>query len=114
MTTVTSSSSTTARDDAVVIRVAVAADAPALERLALLDSAPRPLTGMILVGEQDGEIRAARSLADDRTVADPFRATAGLTALLATRAQLLRGARPARTRGPALVRRRAATLVTLR
>jgi hypothetical protein len=102
-------------DDTVVIRLAVAADAAGLERLAQLDSAPRPLRGPVLVAESDGELRAARSLRDGRAIADPFRPTAGLLALLETRAALLRGAaRPDRTRGPGLLRRRQPARATIR
>jgi hypothetical protein len=114
MTSVTPLPAAASRDDTVVIRLAVAQDAPTLERLALLDSAPRLLSGTVLVAEVDGELLAARAVEDGRTVADPFRRTAHLTALLATRAQLLRGAHPVRTGGPALLRRRPGVLATLR
>jgi hypothetical protein len=82
-------------DDTVIIRVAVAADAPALARLAALDAA-RPLHGQILLAESGGVALAALSLDDDRTAADPFRPTAGHVALLRTRADLLRGERSRR------------------
>ena len=114
MTSVTPLPAAVSRDDTVVIRLAVAQDAPALERLALMDSAPRPLAGTVVVAEVDGELLAARSVEDGRAVADPFRRTAHLTALLATRAQLLPGAHPVRTRGRGLLRRRPAILATLR
>ncbi|HSD78000.1 MAG TPA: hypothetical protein VLA98_11360 [Solirubrobacteraceae bacterium] len=100
--------------DTVVIRLASAADAPALERLARLDSAPRPLRGAILVAESGGELRAARALDDGRAIADPFHPTAGLVALLETRAALLRGAGPTRTRGPGTLRRRLQPRAALR
>jgi hypothetical protein len=91
--------------DTVVIRRAVAADAPALERLAQLDSAPAALSAPVLVAVADGELLAARSLADGRAIADPFRPTAGLLALLETRAGLLLGSGPARLRGTGIRRR---------
>jgi len=89
----------TTSDATVVIRMAVAADADALRRLAALDSA-HPLTGQILVGEADGALRAAYSLGESRAIADPFLPTAGLVELLRTRAQMLRGAPVRRSRGP--------------
>jgi hypothetical protein len=91
-------------DDTVVIRRAVGADADALARLAALDSQPT-LRGTALIAESDGVIRAAYSPDEHRAVADPFRPTAALVALLRTRAQLLRDGWPART--PATRRRSA-------
>ena len=70
-------------DPAVVIRAARGSDGDALERLARLDS-QRPPAGDVLVAEQDGALVAA--LAGDRVVADPFRPTADLIALLRVRA----------------------------
>jgi hypothetical protein len=94
-------------DETVVIRPALPEDARALERLAQLDSAVRPLAGAILVAEVAGELRAARSLQDGRTIADPFQPTAGLLSLLETRAALLRrAAGPVRTRATGILRRR--------
>ena len=66
-------------DPTVVIRAARGSDGEALERLARLDS-QRPLTGDVLLVEQDGELVVA--LAADRAIADPFRPTADLVALL--------------------------------
>jgi hypothetical protein len=71
------------------IRLATDADADALRRLAQLDS-QAPLEGSILIGELHGEPVAALSLADDRTVADPFRPTAHVLATMRVRAQGLR------------------------
>jgi hypothetical protein len=82
-------------DDTVIIRVADASDAPALARLAALDTAA-PLHGQILLAESGGVTLAALSLDDDRTVADPFLPTAAHVALLRTRADLLRGGRSRR------------------
>ena len=86
------------------LRLAGPADHAAVERLAALDSAPR-LHGPVLVAESGGALRAALALGDDRAVADPFAPTAELVELLRTRAALLRGAPPQRTRGPAGLRR---------
>ncbi len=63
----------------VVIRAARGSDGVALEDLARLDS-QRPPDGDVLVAEQDGEMVAA--LAGDRVIADPFRPTADVVALL--------------------------------
>ena len=78
----------------VSIRRAGPHDAPALYRLAALDSAA-PLGGEVLIAEAGGEARAALSLADGRTVADPFAPTAALVELLAMRRDQLCGAAPA-------------------
>jgi hypothetical protein len=67
----------------VAIRAARGSDGEALEQLARLDS-QRPLTGDVLVAEQDGRLVAA--LAGDRVVADPFRPTEDIVALLQFRA----------------------------
>ena len=67
-------------DPTVVIRAARGSDGDRLAQLALLDS-QRPLAGeRVLVAEQDGELVAA--LGADRVIADPFRPTADLVALL--------------------------------
>ena len=70
-------------DPTVLIRAARGSDGDALESLARLDS-QRPLTGDALVAEQDGRLVAA--LAGDRVIADPFRPTADVIALLRVRA----------------------------
>jgi hypothetical protein len=72
---------TTPQPHGVHLRPARPDDAPALDRLAALDSA-RPLTGPTLVAEQDGALVAALSLGTGRAVADPFVPTADLVALL--------------------------------
>jgi hypothetical protein len=74
----------------IVIRRAVTGDIGSLARLAALDSA-RPLSGEVLLAEHDGHPRAALSLSDGRTIADPFLPTAGDVALLRTRAALMHG-----------------------
>ena len=73
----------------IVIRPDRPADARALAGLAALDSAIVP-AGPMLVAEVAGELRAAISLTDGRTIADPFHRTASLVALLAMRAGQLR------------------------
>ena len=70
---------------AVTIRRARPEDAWALTALAVLDDAP-PLGGEALVAEVEGELWAARSLADGRTIGDPFRPTAEARELLELRA----------------------------
>jgi hypothetical protein len=74
---------------AVTIRPAVESDRRALDRLAALDSA-RPLTGDVLVAEVAGEHLAAIEMASARAIADPFRPTADLVALLSSRVTALR------------------------
>ncbi|HYF25227.1 MAG TPA: hypothetical protein VD931_05765 [Baekduia sp.] len=73
---------------ALVIRPATPADAPAVVRLAGLDSAER-LSGDVLLAERDGRLVAARSLSDGRTIADPFVPTADVVEVLALRAASL-------------------------
>ncbi|HVW17854.1 MAG TPA: hypothetical protein VHB30_06355 [Solirubrobacteraceae bacterium] len=98
--------------DTVIIRMARAADADALGRLAALDSAA-PLRGDVLVAQVGGELWAALSVLDDRAVADPFRRSGELVALLATRARQLRGeAGDARTRRGLRALLRAAALLS--
>jgi hypothetical protein len=66
----------------ILIRPAYADDYTALERLAALDSSdsvpPRPM----LLAEVDGTLRAALSLGDGSSIADPFYPTVSLLALL--------------------------------
>jgi hypothetical protein len=69
-----------------VIRIATESDTEALNHLATLDSKP-PLEGTILIGELHGEPVAAISLADDRSISDPFRPTAHLVATMRVRAR---------------------------
>jgi len=56
----------------VTIRLAGAADAPALRRLAALDEHP-PLEGDALVAEVGGELWAAAGIDHAAAIADPFR-----------------------------------------
>jgi hypothetical protein len=71
-----------------VLRRSSAEDAPALARLARLDSAPRP-RGEMLVAEVDEKIVAAVPFDGGRPIADPFRPTADIVELLQARAELL-------------------------
>ena len=73
------------------LRLAVPADAEALDRLAQLDSRRAP-RGAVLVAEVGGDLWAAISIDDGHAVADPFRPTGELVALLVERARQLRRA----------------------
>lgn len=86
----------------VTIRDAHETDGRAVERLAALDSAARPL-GALVVAEIDRELVAAVPVAGGPAIADPFRPTAEIVHLLELRAAQLRAARrdarrPLRTR----------------
>lgn len=75
--------------ETLTIRMAVSADAAALSRLAELDSAPPPKPVPMLVAEIGDELRAALPLVGGPAIADPFRPTAELVAILAERARQL-------------------------
>jgi len=79
----------------ITIRFAYPDDAAALRRLAALDSQPLP-PGPLLVAEVADEVWAAVSAtAEAGTIADPFRHTADLVALLHERVdRLTRGPQP--------------------
>ena len=62
-------------------------DATALLRLARLDSQPHPPSGRVIVAIDGGEVVAAISVDDGTTIADPFKATAAVVALLRLRAE---------------------------
>jgi hypothetical protein len=83
---------------ALTLRHAVPADADELDRLAQLDSRRAP-RGVVLVAEVGGELWAAVSLDDMHAVADPFRPTGELVALLVARARQLRRAEDGRLQG---------------
>jgi hypothetical protein len=87
----------------VTIRAAVAADAEALRRLAVLDD-HAPITGEALVAEVGGELWAAAAVEDAAVIADPFRPSGELALLLAERAGAMRRARQRATRGRRLLR----------
>ena len=74
------------------LRMAVPADAEALDRLAQLDSRRAP-RGAVIVAEVGGELWAAVSVDDGHAVADPFHPTGELMALLIERSRQLRRAR---------------------
>ena len=65
----------------VLIRAARGSDGPALARLAALDSAAVP-AGELLVAEADGELVAALAPHSGARIADPFRRTAAILAVL--------------------------------
>jgi hypothetical protein len=76
----------------VTIRYAFPDDTPAIAALAAVDSQAVP-EGVLLVAEVGGELWAAISLSAKASIADPFRPTADVCALLEARAaQLRRGA----------------------
>ena len=68
------------------IRRATDDDRALIGRIASLDSS-HPIDGPALVGEVDGVAVAVLSLDDGRVVADPFRRTADLVALMRVRAR---------------------------
>ncbi len=76
----------------VLIRAARGSDGEALDRLAQLDSARVP-AGDLLVAESDGSVVAALSPETGKAIADPFRPTSDVLALLRLRGERLRGAR---------------------
>ena len=82
-----------AQDAPLTIRHANAADFPALERLAALDSRRIP-TGELFVAEAEGRLLAATSLDTGAIVADPFENTATIVELLRAHAGSVRPAAP--------------------
>lgn len=76
----------------ITMRRAAPWDARALANLATLDHT-RPLEGELLVAEVEGELWAACSLEDGRTIADPFRATRAARALLELRREQIEAAK---------------------
>jgi hypothetical protein len=75
----------TVMTEQISIRLASLADAPALARLAALDSACVP-DGSVLLAERDGVVAAALALESGSVIADPFQLTEELVALLRLRA----------------------------
>jgi hypothetical protein len=75
----------------VLIRAARGSDGADLDRLAALDSAHLP-AGELLVAESDGNLVAAIDLETGSAIADPFRPTSDVVALLELRAARLNGA----------------------
>jgi hypothetical protein len=84
-------------------------DERSLHRLATLDSAPAAPAAPLLLAEVDGELRAALSLSEGTTVADPFYPSAELVALLRAHADQA-GARVLSPRGRRRRRRLAPSL----
>jgi hypothetical protein len=74
----------------VLIRAARGSDGTALFRLAALDSADVP-AGELLVAESDGDLVAAIDVESGVAIADPFRPTSDVVALLELRARRLGG-----------------------
>lgn len=85
-------------NDPITIRPSRPADEPALVALAALDSS-RLAAGPLLVAEEDGELRAAIAVESGRPIADPFKRTVELIALLELRAEQLRRRRADGARG---------------
>lgn len=69
------------------LRKATFADAADLHRLARLDSRPSPPSGPLVVAVEDGAMVAAVSVSTGEAIADPFRATAAIVALLRLKAR---------------------------
>ena len=67
--------------DTLTLRRSTAADREALRRLAALDSASPP-AGETLLAESGGDVVAAVSIDGRSAIADPFRPTAPVVALL--------------------------------
>ena len=84
-------SSRAAAYDTVVVRLARPEDEAAIARIAALDG-KRPPSGRVLVAEADAEIVAARPVDGGDAVADPFRWTSDLLALMEMRAAQLHAA----------------------
>ena len=78
------------------LRYATAADAEAIDALAQLDSRHAP-RGLVLLAEVDGTPWGAVSLDDGQVVADPFRPTGELVALLTERARQMHRSERGRT-----------------
>jgi len=73
----------------VTVRVFAERDIDGIRRLAALDARPVP-TGGVLVGELEGELVAALPLDGGQALADPFKPTTDIVALLRLRARQLR------------------------
>src|SRR5205085_3090980 len=84
----------------ITIRLAYADDELSLRRLAFLDSKPKPPAQPLLLSEADGELRAAISLSDGSSIADPFYPTLDLIELLRVHAIALRPRRRRLRRSP--------------
>jgi len=80
------------------VRLDAPGDGREIAHIADLDSSVLPAPPL-LVGERDGQIVAALSLRDGKTVANPYVPTADVVALLALRARQLRRDRDEDDRG---------------
>ena len=89
------------------LRNATFADAADLHRLARLDSQPYPPSGRLVVAVEDGAMIAAVAVESGEAIADPFRSTAPVVALLRLRAQAMRVSEPPRRADLRPVRARA-------
>jgi hypothetical protein len=76
------------------LRDATENDAADLHRLARLDSRARPPAGRLVLAIDDGVMVAAVAVDSGDAIADPFRATAPIIALLRLRAQAMRASTP--------------------
>ena len=76
------------RYDSVVVRLARPEDEPAIRRIAALDDKSVP-AGRLLVAEADSELIAALPVAGGAAIADPFRWTSEVVALMQMRAAQL-------------------------
>lgn len=74
--------------DSVAVRLARPEDEAAINRIASLDGKKAP-AGRLLVAEADGEVIAALSVEGGNAVADPFRWTSDVVALMEMRAEQL-------------------------
>ena len=81
------------KDAPLTIRHATAADFPALERLAALDSRRIP-TGELFVAEAEGRLLAATSVDTGAVIADPFEHTAAIVEVLRVQTSAVRPAAP--------------------
>jgi hypothetical protein len=82
--------------DRLSVRPFAERDIDAIRLLAALDSKQMP-TGAVLVAEQAGEVVAALALDGGRVLADPFKPTADIVALLKLRARQLQREKSAGT-----------------
>jgi hypothetical protein len=76
--------------DSVAVRLARPEDESAIHRVASLDGKKAP-QGRVLVAEAGGEIVAALAITGGHAVADPFRWTSDVVALMEMRAEQLAG-----------------------
>ena len=84
---------------ALIIRLAEAADSAALKRLAQRDSATVPAYPLLVAAVGD-DLIAAASLADGDVIADPFRHSAGAAELLAERTRQIATTASTMTKAP--------------